>query len=959
MLRRVLVIIAIALCGVASAQLRALPYRSAQYGTSGRTVLISNVPAPSWCQHLRHPREDACGSRSREQPAPTQSGLAGQKAIAPQGAGPTGRGVPAGMTYGILKVGAGGAVTGIDIQCDQGVGACSPGVGTVTKLSRNNAQGAHWWNASAAGCGNAGGSGCWQEIVSANSLPPDDPSVAPGHYGGVYEAVIAPSNTSHFWMIFNGFVYSSSNRGASWTACSRAQDTTANANGIASGGLGKHIAVDPANENNVIVATPTAGVSYTTTGCTGDWTTISTSSIPASATGVGYLVSYDRSTTSGGSTLGVYVASYGHGVYHTSTGPSGTWTLTSGSPPSFTTMTVDEAGNVWLIDATVHGLTNGDAGGGVGGLNKYQAGSWSNLLNGPGGYFLNDVAIDPNNPSHIFAFVNGSDAIYISTDAGLTWSRTATGGGKNNSTIATDIPWLAYRLNANGNVLYGNPGAVFDPSVSNKLYMAAGLGIFYTNPPTSGTLPSALTWTSQSAAIEEMVINQLVAPGKSGALPVVASWDQCAFQPSMTAYPEVGGVSNSIHYLQSGWAIDWASANPDYVVVICQGILDPVDGATSGISKDGGAHWSKFPTEVSPNAADITASISGTTLTVSGVANGVIDLAHLPETISGVGVSGGTQIIAPLSGTGRAGTYKVSASQTVGSERMAVGPGFIIGGCIAASSSTNILQVQAVGYAASGYPIWYTTDGGSTWHNPDSSLNTIASSWYNNYQATFHSCAADRVDANTFYLYNINVNGGGHDALYISTNGGRSWTQQCSDCAGGRGFGGPFGIVSGLKSAPGLSGYLCFSTGGAPGNNTALHNFWCSKNHGATWTAPSNVENVVTYGFGAAKPGSTGCGGSGCPSIYLAGEADTSGSFVYSFWRSDDWGKTWKDVGSIYPLGIFGIIADIDGDKSAWGTFYIGTYGQGAYYGITNFLLKRDLDPASNDNTPMWAAEAA
>jgi hypothetical protein len=56
---------------------------------------------------------------------------------------------------------------------------------------------------------------------------------------------------------------------------------------------------------------------------------------------------------------------------------------------------------------------------------------------------------------------------------------------------------------------------------------------------------------------------------------------------------------------------------------------------------------------------------------------------------------------------------------------------------------------------------------------------------------------------------------------------------------------------------------------------------------------------------------------------------------------------------------MFSQISDIDGDKNAWGTCYIGLHGQGAVYGKTNFLLNRDLDPASNDNSPVGIRGAA
>ena len=157
-------------------------------------------------------------------------------------------------------------------------------------------------------------------------------------------------------------------------------------------------------------------------------------------------------------------------------------------------------------------------------------------------------------------------------------------------------------------------------------------------------------------------------------------------------------------------------------MAICQGILDPIDGASSGMSTDGGSTWSKFPTHVSPNAADVTASISGTTLTVEAIANGTVTVG---ENVIGAGVTTGTTVIGFESGKGGIGTYSVNNSQTVHSETMALGAGYVTGGCIAASSPTNILQVQATGFAPSGFPIWYTTDGGVHWHNPDASLNTI------------------------------------------------------------------------------------------------------------------------------------------------------------------------------------------------------------------------------------------
>jgi hypothetical protein len=774
------------------------------------------------------------------------------------------------MEYGILKAGAGGAVTGIDIQCDLGVGACSAGTGTVTKLSRNNTNGAYWFNANATNCGNAGAKGCWQQIVTVHSLPANDPSITDG-LRGAYDAVIAPSNTSHFWMIYDGYIYSSTNKGANWTRCNIRQDTDDEANGVASGGLSRHIAVDPANEWSVLIATPTSGVSYsdgTASGCENAWTTITTSAIPDSTVPhVGHLIAFDPSTTRAGSTPGIYIFSHGHGVYHTSNGPNGTWSLTPGGPTTFAgTMIVDDAGNVWTIDAST--LPLGGANGGIGVLWERHSGVWSRPPVRDNK--LNDVAVNPAVPARIYALHQGDDRMYVSTDAGSTWSRPTP---PNKASVTTDIPWLGYRLNGN-QALYGNPGSRFDPSAENTLYVAGGLGIYITNPPTSSSLPTPLTYTSVSAAIEQLVVNQVVAP--PGGTPVIAPWDQCVIKPNSATYPSVAGIVNNTIQLQSGWSVDWASSSANTIVALCQGINDAADSATSGISSDGGAKWRVFANQVS------------------------------------TGENGG-----------------------------------IFGGCIAASTPTNILQVQS--NQPPGFPIYYTTDGGSSWSQPDGSLNTIKSGWPPNFYQNFRDCAADRVMANTFYLFNFNTGSG--DAVYQSTNGGLTWKQQCHFCAGGGRTFGATGAAGMLKSAPGLAGHLCFTTA-SDFNGTIRHNFWCSRDAGVTWTASTNVEQVLAFGFGAVKTGNTECGGKGCPSLYLAGKVNLGSNYSYGFWRSDDFGKSWVKVGDGYPLGDFGPIADIDGDKDTYGTFYICTRNAGCYYGKLNFLLNRDFDPTSNGNSP-------
>jgi hypothetical protein len=71
-----------------------------------------------------------------------------------------------------------------------------------------------------------------------------------------------------------------------------------------------------------------------------------------------------------------------------------------------------------------------------------------------------------------------------------------------------------------------------------------------------------------------------------------------------------------------------------------------------------------------PNLVNMTASLSGTTLTVSAIANGTIRPGQI---VTGAGVAPYTVIVAQLTGTtGSTGTYSVEISQTVSSQTMIV-----------------------------------------------------------------------------------------------------------------------------------------------------------------------------------------------------------------------------------------------------------------------------------------------
>ncbi len=91
-------------------------------------------------------------------------------------------------------------------------------------------------------------------------------------------------------------------------------------------------------------------------------------------------------------------------------------------------------------------------------------------------------------------------------------------------------------------------------------------------------------------------------------------------------------------------------------------------------------------------AAAFTASISGTTLTVTAVASGTLAVGQL---VSGTGVSAGTTITALGSGSGGTGTYTLSASQTVAPESMTSSQYFKIGSVQWEAAHPTVLQGTA------------------------------------------------------------------------------------------------------------------------------------------------------------------------------------------------------------------------------------------------------------------------
>jgi len=810
-----------------------------------------------------------------------------------------------------LPIGGGGYVTGIQITGS-------------AMVSRSNAGGAFSWNGSH-----------WVDVVGSDSLP--KAVVSPnGNASGVTEIQMAPSATSTIYMKFRGYVLVSTNSGGMWTdtGLTRVPDNDEDPNAPNSGTSGPLLAVDPVNPDIVIDSFPgtsaAGGLYYTLNGTrAGGATWVKISGVPKVPGGhtANYTINYDpTSSTLGGVKQGIFACASTMGCYHTIAGPAGPWiSIGSDGPTEITQSIVDPLGNLW---------TYGN------GIWRWVHGTWTKVLaNNACGGACGSITIDPKacfslDACHVFV-LNFAGDIMVSTNGGSTFAGPTP---NNHSIIASDIPWLAVTdqsfMSASGYAQMDSGG---------RLWMGAGTGVFSTTPPTSNVTTTPLIWTSHTATQETLVGNFVVSP--PGGRPVAVSWDRAAiYSESNSRYPSTQAAYAGIGVgIMGGWGADYVYGSPSTLALLASNNNGGLNGGLtydlSGISIDGGQTFTPFGAKSSTSntfgrgsktwttASDLSISVGENLLVIDAT-----DQSHYGNAMAG----------AVTSYSRETGSLTLSVSSVCaycrGSSNSwiihTVPPPVINrhpGGCIAAIGTTKFVWLPGDGAEQ----VWYTTNGGSIW----APIPGLPSDGWGSFQFNKRNqrCAADRSVADRFYLYNTGFTAPGFYACTLVT------APSCTRVFAGR-IQPDFGFPC-IKSIPGNAGYLFFSSVGKS-------NFSRSVDGGAHWSAVAdrgnNFTNVNAFGFGAAFPNQS------FPAIYLQGNDGTA----FGFYRSIDNGLTWTVLAQ-WPAGNIDILDDIDGDKTTPGTVYGATISSGYYYGRLNFLLKRDLSPATHDNDPMWLTKTA
>lgn len=462
-----------------------------------------------------------------------------------------------------IKIGGGGHITGWDMHTDG------------TWVCRADTYGAFLWDAT---------NSRWNQLITSTSMPAADVHV--GTPAGVFAIKIAPSNSNIIYMVWEGWVYKSTNKGVTFTKTNFTRDTTMEANGGKT--FSNRIAIDPLDPDVVYLGTQTIGLWYTRNGGI-SWTQVVTGTVPFGGTAgiLDVLINPYAAAVSGRSGT-IWASSDGNGDYRSTDGGE-TWAKPASGPANGAQHSafaidgqryaIDYGGYLhWRFDTSWHQLT-------------YYDYSWN-------------IACDPFDAAHIVS-IEASGRMAQSQDRGVTvngtgamqtWTQNAGGTG--------DIPWLYDFTQIDSDNTYMSIGQFgFHPTTQNKFITSAGLGVFSlpTLPP-DAIQTYVPAWITTTKGIEQLVANQVLCP-PNGNLHL-AAWDKPIWKienpnvfPTEFYTPPTSATTGINHC----WAMDWASSDPDFLVAVIseQGF----DVNMSAYSDDGGATWTRFAADPSTEGA--------------------------------------------------------------------------------------------------------------------------------------------------------------------------------------------------------------------------------------------------------------------------------------------------------------------------------------------------------------------
>ena len=538
--------------------------------------------------------------------------------------------------------------------------------------------------------------------------------------------------------------------------------------------------------------------------------------------------------------------------------------------------------------------------------------TWSTVSGVPAGTTaggISGILFDPASTTIMYAASYGN-GVYESTNGDTSWSKLTSGTGPSNVRYAAiSSAGVYYAISADNNVwqyasstwteiLTGSgPGGVIttvavNPSDANEVIVADGEGNLNESTNAGSTWSG---WTASSAYTggTDIPWQSLVTP-YSG---IYSAFFNPLNTGQLVAASQNDFLNLTIPGSVSGSHITWNSQGRGIEQLVANDIVVPNTNAPVVASWDrpffykGGGLYT-YPSTFGPNGSTEPTTILG---------GWSLDYAASDPSFV-VGIADG-EAGPELSG------YSTNGGQTwnaFGSYPSGAGSGNFIAGSIAVGSSTDFVWAPA--QATQPY---YTTDGGNTWTGCGSLPGSVG--WNNwAYYSDGRDVTADRVLPGTYYYFSSSAG-----SIFKSTNSCATWALVNSSVPG-------FGNYAGLQSVPGEADNLFLSSGwsSADASGPIGNHFLRSTDGGSTWSAVPNVEDVYTYGFGAAAPGQS------YPAIYIVGFVNQGSGYTYGIWESNDNASTWRQLGP-FAGGTLDRITTISGDPDIYGQVYVGFTGSG------------------------------
>ena len=479
-------------------------------------------------------------------------------------------------TWNVLKTGAGGWITGLNMH---------PSGDPI--LVRSDVGGAYRYDSL---------NKCWIQIVTAERFAQNE--VFWQNYMGVLSIASAPTNGNTVYMAFNDGIFKSLDKGENWIRTNFPQMQMM-PNSDDSKLSGERLAVDPLNENIVYFGSINSGAFRTVDGGI-TWENILAIPNGSASRGVRQILFSTKEGSIGNSTKVIYICIDGIGVYQ-SMDAGTTWLdITSGiTNPKILDSDIDSLGNLYIVGSNGNGSSFG--------VKKFDGTTWASPLNSST-TFLN-IAIDPFDNNRAIALSNGFTTTAYTTNilsASPTWSYPS------HTRNFEFIPWLSWTEDG-----WFTIGEVeFDPVIRDKLWITEGVGVWNA----MNLNATSIAWVEHSKGQEHLVSNDLVvnANGKQ----ITAHWDRPIFlHQNPDEYPLNHKPTQRFN---SAWDMDISPANPNFIAAIIEDhryCCYDAQHRNSGYSTDGGNTWTKFQSMPDPSNSN---SIFGNIAIASNDVNNIV-----------------------------------------------------------------------------------------------------------------------------------------------------------------------------------------------------------------------------------------------------------------------------------------------------------------------------------------------